>query len=248
MISSYFKQKTQELLAKYDTSKIQRASKNLGDNREIFIRDFLEKVLPHRLRVVSGELFDQEMLQSGQLDTIIVKDDCPSLDFGGENSFYVGGTFSAIEVKSQLTTGAKGTLHQALVSLGKVAKLNYPPAQILIGKMSSVPLPLKVIFSYKSSSSLDTIDSYIKKEKLESNYDLICVLDKGVIIGPQLLSGFWDQFVINQSNIGSVLSNVMMSKSISLGLLYYYLVEYGSTFLIGSSSLDPLFKDLASWE
>jgi len=80
LLYSYFEDSVNVLMANYKRSANQNADTNLGKNRENFYNNFLKKVLPPRLSVRSGEVWDSKGNKTGQLDSIVIRDDCPSLD------------------------------------------------------------------------------------------------------------------------------------------------------------------------
>jgi len=54
----YFQKTAEVLLAEYERSKEQKASSNLGINREYFCKEFLSKALPPKLSLKSGKIWD----------------------------------------------------------------------------------------------------------------------------------------------------------------------------------------------
>jgi len=158
-------------------SKNQKASTNLGNNRENFVNDFLSIVLPLKLKVKSGEIIDSNNFKTGQLDTIIIRDDAPSLDFGGKNTYLAEGVFAVIEIKSNLT---REKLLEAKNSLQKIEKLLIPSPTITAGGYN-LGRPLRILFAY-TGSSWETITKILDEEKCNDLFDLIAILDKGVFL------------------------------------------------------------------
>jgi len=103
VLYDYFKKSADVLLAEYERTKEQEASANIGYNRELFCNKFLSRVLPPRLTVRHGEIWDSQGNKTGQLDVVILRDDTPSLTFGEADAFLAEGVFAVIEVKSNLT-------------------------------------------------------------------------------------------------------------------------------------------------
>ncbi len=255
-LERYFEKKYQELVSQFETSSLQKSSDNLGFNRERFINIFLKEVLPKRLSIVQGEMFgltegDEscEISRSGQLDTIVIRDDCPILDFGGRNSYLFGGVFSVIEIKSSLkcslnseTGDLQGSLAQALKTFKGIPSYVRPPTQGVIGAdVSNIPEPLKVIVAY-DGLSVDAINQEKYRKFWYNTVDMICVLKSGVLIGSGLQTKFESSFDISPG------VNVINSKAASLGLLYYFIAQYGTTFVLGNCDLQDFFCNLDEWK
>jgi len=85
ILFEYFSKTARVLMADYERSREQEASLNLGRNREFFCERFLTNVLPFKLRISSGEIWDAKGTKTGQLDLIIIREDAPVLDFGTAN-------------------------------------------------------------------------------------------------------------------------------------------------------------------
>lgn len=238
ILYKYFKDKANELLSQYHTSSNQVASDNLGKNRENFLNSFLKKSLPPRLKVVSGELIDSENNHTGQIDTIIIRDDCPSLDFGNENSYLVEGVFATLEIKSTLN---KETLAKAVNSLLKVSKLTVPEPSIKFGGYY-LNRPLRILFSY-TGIKFGKIVEHINENNWQEVFDLICVLDQGVIARKGKLL-----FTFDLESGENLNQDIFVNSSAgSLGILYYYLVQYGSSFSIITPNFQKYFEPLHNW-
>ena len=100
ILFSYFDDTAKVLLEEYNRSKQQNASANLGKNREFFCKDFLSKILPSKLSIKSGEIWDSTGNKTGQQDIIILRDDAPALHIGSDDIYLAEGTFAVIEIKS----------------------------------------------------------------------------------------------------------------------------------------------------
>jgi hypothetical protein len=238
ILFSYFEKKSQELLAKFNTSCEQNASRNLGDNREIFINDFLKSSLPPKLTVQSGEILDNKDLKTGQLDTIITRDDAPSLDFGGKNTYLAEGVFGVIEVKSNLT---KDKVKEAAKTLQKVSKLEISHPTVTMGG-HTLKRPLRIVFAYKGATWA-TIQKTLDEENIGDLFDLICILDKGVLVRRGRLLFAYDKTTGNKIEKDFILE----TKASALGFFYYYLVQYGIGFSTGSIKLEDYFQPLEKW-
>jgi len=228
----YFQRTAEVLLAEYERSKEQNASSNLGKNREYFCKEFLSKVLPPKLSIKSGEIWDSQKNKTGQLDIIILRDDAPSLHVGSDDIYLAEGAFGVIEVKSNLTREKFIEAGEALI---KVANLkNNVGVTISSGPM--LDRPLRVVFAYEGAT-WETIIDEINKKNWTENFDLICVLNRGVLLKRgRILNWSTDQEFM-----------VVNSKSASLGYLYLYLVSYGTSFLGRGMILNPYFEPFNNW-
>ena len=93
----------------------------LGDARESFIRDILEKFLPSSIAIGSGQIIDQYGGRSKQIDIIIYRREFPILKtFGAADVYLIEGVLATIEVKSMLD---KDNLIMALENSKSVKKL-----------------------------------------------------------------------------------------------------------------------------
>ena len=103
ILYDYFDSIANELLSEFESSRLQKSSQDIGDNRESFINNFLKDCLPTKFHFGKGEIWDNKENKTGQLDIIIVREDAPKLYFGSRNAYLGEGVFAVIEVKSNLT-------------------------------------------------------------------------------------------------------------------------------------------------
>jgi hypothetical protein len=77
----------------------------MGQERELFIRDFLSLVMPPGMRFGTGEVIDRNRNQSGQLDIVIEFPFSPSLGLtaDGPRLYFSEGVGAVVEVKSDLS-------------------------------------------------------------------------------------------------------------------------------------------------
>lgn len=232
ILYQYFKKTAVVLLAEYDRSKEQNSSANLGKNREYFCKEFLSKILPPKLSIKSGEIWDSQNNKTGQLDLVILRDDAPSLNIGSENVYLSEGVFSVIEVKSNLTREKVFEAGEAIIKVVNL-KINIG-AQICSGAI--LDRPLRIIFAYEGAS-WDTIIDELKKNNWTDVFDLICILNRGVLVRKDRLirwSSAEDFSIVN-------------GRSACLGYLYLYLVSYGTSFLGRGMMVNPYFEPLEKW-
>ena len=79
----------------------------LGDARENFIRDILQRFLPANIVVGTGQVIDSDDKISKQIDLIIYRNDFPILrTFGSSDVYLIEGVIATIEIKSKINTKA----------------------------------------------------------------------------------------------------------------------------------------------
>ncbi|MFI5218952.1 MAG: DUF6602 domain-containing protein [Bacteroidia bacterium] len=232
ILYSYFEKTAKVLEANYERSADQNASNNLGKNRENFCSNFLANVLPPKLKINSGEVWDSVGHKTGQLDLIITRDDAPALEFGSDNTYLAEGVFASIEVKSNLD---RVKLIEAGNTLSKVEQL-----KINVGSMITIgkPLhrPLRIVFSY-TGATWETLLDEINKRSWQELFDLISILDQGVLINKgRILKWTGDQQFLT-----------VKGKAASVGFLYFYLTTYGTSFLGRNIELNPYFEPVGNW-
>ncbi|OGC45214.1 hypothetical protein A2V49_01235 [candidate division WWE3 bacterium RBG_19FT_COMBO_34_6] len=228
----YFKKSADVLSAEYSRSKEQSASANLGRNRESFCKEFLSKILPPKLSVKSGEIWDCENVKTGQLDLIILRDDAPSLHIGSDNIYLAEGVFGVIEIKSNLTREKFIECGQTLQNVSNL-KINQG-AMIVSG--ANLERPLRIVFAYEGAT-WETLLDEIKKNGWDDLFDLVCILSRGVLVNKGRLLK-WD----SQNNF-----MVIKGNASCLGYMFLYLVSYGSSFIGRSLSFTPYFEPFNSW-
>lgn len=232
ILYEYFNKRAAVMIAEYELSKEQSSSINLGRNREIFVKEFLERILPLKLSIGSGEIWDSGNNKTGQLDCIVLRDDCPSLDIRTENIYLVEGVLAAIEIKSNLT---RKKLKEAGKTILKVKALKVNKG----ASISSGPLidkPLGFVFAYEGAK-WDTLIDEIAKNKWTEIFDLICILDRGVLIRKGRLIK-WDNDEIYSS---------INDRAAALSYLYFYLISYGTSFIGRSMKINSYFEPLDMW-
>jgi hypothetical protein len=237
VLFEYFNGTAEVLKAEYLRSGEQEADYNLGKNRENFCSRFLKRALPSRLKIGSGEIWDSHGRKTGQLDTIIVREDCPVLDFGTENVYLAEGVFAVIEVKSNLD---RSKLIEAGTSLMKVRTLTIPPVySIFISQSDEKPLdrPLRIIFAYDGATAKTVIDE-IRQRNWDDLFDLVCVLNRGVLVSKGRLLDWTNK----DENI-----TFLKGSPCALGILYLYLVHYANQYLGRTISIKHYFSQIKDW-
>jgi hypothetical protein len=236
LLYNYFETSANLMLSEYERSKLQRASTNLGNNRELFCNVFLSRVLPTRLKVRKGEIWDGQDHKTGQLDTIIVRDDTPSLIFGESNTYLAEGIFSVIEIKSNLS---RQKLREAIETLAPVASLViYQEGVSILGGPPEAVLerPLRCVFAYEGATWETLIDE-VEKQNGWDVIDILCILNRGALVRNGLFFK-WQEDVI---------FGIFKGKAAALGLPYFFLATYATSFIARSVSVRPYFEPFVEW-
>lgn len=107
MINKFFSVSREMLLNKFELSSLADHSTVLGNAREIFVREFLEKILPTDIEYRTGQITNLERNLSNQCDIILQKKSSPRLGLADSNqiSFYEY-VLSILEIKSNLNEKA----------------------------------------------------------------------------------------------------------------------------------------------
>jgi hypothetical protein len=187
------------------------------------------------LSIEHGELLDSKGNKSGQLDTIVVRSDCPRLDFGGADTFLAEGVFAVIETKSVLN---RAKLREAFRTLRAVRDLQ-PDYGPLLMELGPPPLarPLRCVFAYELES-IDPVGEELLKPDNSDIADIISVLGFGAFVSKTL--------GIEQP--GSPLPYVLVpGAAASLGMLYLFFIRYGARFLGRILSYSAYFEPLSGW-
>jgi hypothetical protein len=236
LLYDYFETSANLLLSEYERSKLQQASTNMGNNRELFCNMFLSRVLPARLMVCKGEIWDGQGHKTGQLDTIIVRDDTPSLAFGESNTYLAEGVFGVIEVKSNLS---RQKLREAVETLKPVTSLvTYQEGLSILGGPPETILerPLRCVFAYEGATWETLIDE-IEKQSGWDVIDMLCVLNRGALVRNGLFFRWGDD----------VLFGIFKGKAAALGILYFFLATYATSFIARNVSVRPYFEPFVGW-
>ena len=238
LLYGYFRDTTDVLKSQYQRSSGQNAAANLGHNREVFCRDFLQHALPPRLSIGHGEILDSKGHRTGQLDTVIVRDDAPHLTFGGAETYLAEGVFAVVETKSNLT---RRKLNEALETLRRVAALELVSSGVVQISGAYLPRAFRCIFAYEGMD-LRTLAVLLGEHDNDGIADLVCVLNRGAAI-------VRDQLVAVQVGQAAYAASYIPypGSAAALAWLYFHLVSFGSSFLGRSLDVLPYFQPLMAW-
>ena len=145
-----------------------------------------------------------------------MREDAPVLHIGSDDIYITECTFAVIEIKSNLT---RTKLDEAENTLTKVSNLNINVGAV-ISSGATINRPLRIVFAYEGAD-WDTLLDEINNKGWADLFDLICILNKGVLIKKGRL--------INWEGNGEF--SIINGKAASLGFLYFYLIFCGTSFL-----------------
>jgi len=167
-------------------------------------------------------------------DVIIIRDDCPSLHIGSDNTYFAEGVFAVVEVKSNLT---KKEFRKTALSLQKVQKLFIKIPEFTNPKLHR---PLKIVFAYKGAK-FETLFKCANSENIDMDaFDIICILKRGILFRNGLLFG---------GKKGKKSSDFLSlnGSAGALAFLYLHLVQFGTVFTSRSLSFSDYFEPLDNW-
>lgn len=184
VVRTHFQNMTQLLDSVRQLTSTIRSSKSKGDDRELFIREFLETHLPSRLRIGHGEIVDSSGRVSGEVDAVIYRDDIPRLHMGGTDVFLCEGVLAAMEIKSDLT---KEELERSLENLERIKALEkrIKPLMYLGKPRSDIIAYLFAFDGMGREAILRHMQDWYSRRPAGSTkpiFDVVCVLRKCVII------------------------------------------------------------------
>jgi Domain of unknown function (DUF6602) len=177
------------LVAKFREAEAVQHYGDMGENRELLLRDFLGEYLPRRYGVAKGEVLTKTGDQSHSAD-IIVYDavDCPVLYSGATKVLPVEGVYGIIEVKSTMSKAEFVDASKKIEMFKRLAPRDLSVIQtreyVTLHRPSR---PFGIVFGYSlgnnSLSSLALNFAERHKEVHDVNFlvNLLCVLGAGVI-------------------------------------------------------------------
>lgn len=183
MINKFFSISREILLNKFELSSLADHSTVLGNAREIFIREFLEKILPTDIEYRTGQITNLERSLSNQCDIILQKKSSPRLGLADSNqiSFYEF-ALSILEVKSYLDEEAIENARKHIENILKLGIENELSAhndnviklmrKIKIGVSSYIVYGIPYFIIAYRGMQISTLEEKLKKYNLETS-DLI---------------------------------------------------------------------------
>lgn len=170
-----------QLIAHHEGGAPSSASK--GREREDFINNYLEKIMPPVFRFGSGEAVDANGNVTGQLDLVVEYPLFPSLPQpNSKPRLYISeGIAAVIEIKSDLSSQWEEVLTTA-----KAVKELYRGwgGNILIGdERFATTIPVFAV-GYKGWAKVETV----RGKLVDSGVDAILVIDPGVFVANELFN------------------------------------------------------------
>jgi hypothetical protein len=150
----------------------------IGNEREVFIRNYLEAAYPKPFRFAGGFVIDSEGRKSGQLDIIVEK--LHSISFpaqaGSSERLYLAEMVSAaISVKSNLSAQWK----QVISDIDKLDPVKSDPTGFFQVNTHSGSVPLFVI-SYSGAQTLESLGEKLDALPQNSCLKAVAVLDSDI--------------------------------------------------------------------
>ena len=149
----------------------------IGQERAVFIDEFLSGVLPAPFRFGTGDATDRSGKRSGQLDVVVENPFCPSLPIvgGGQIRLYLSEAVAAvIEVKSNI----EKQWPQVLETASKLEPLRRElRGHSYVGRKPTERIPFFAV-GYEGWKKTDTL----KAKLAEGTIDGILVIDPGVFV------------------------------------------------------------------
>ncbi len=179
MINKFFSISREILLNKFELSLLADHSTVLGNAREIFIREFLEKILPTDIEYKTGQITNLEKSLSNQCDIILQKKSSPRLGLADSNqiSFYEF-VLSILEVKSYLDESA---IKEARIHIDNILKLGIENETSTYNNVTNLERKIKTggsdyivygipyfIIAYRGMK-ISTLKNHLKKYNLETS-------------------------------------------------------------------------------
>lgn len=183
-VVEYFSKMRESLEKNSDIFNSAQNSTNIGTARELLVSSFLKNILPQFLTFNSGEIFDSNEKESGQIDIIISSINCSKLYITGNISIFpVESVLSAIEIKSSLTTG-KGDENEFARSLNACAKVKELDKLSTLKSTSFDSQKVSYsIFAFKGPDIQTIINKLNESENgIQSLPDCILILNKAYLL------------------------------------------------------------------
>ncbi len=158
-----------------------------GNDREFFVDNFLSKVFPPHLRVLSGTLIDSMSLgHCGQIDSAIVLPNAPSFVMPGGKEYLMLAENVAVvfEVKSDLSTQWEEVKKKTAMirNLRKHIKDLESPGHCVV---TNVPI---YAFGFKGWSNVNSLKKKFNETAEQERPDGVLMLENPAFVGKNLVA------------------------------------------------------------
>lgn len=204
-----------------------------GSLREEILINCLKELLPQKYSVGSGIIVDADQTQSRQQDFFIY-DAFDSPVFLKRSSYQVvpiESVYATVEIKSSLN---KNELEKCVRNIQSVKKLKLTPAKTLQWTPPRENQVIGMVFAYTSDISLETViknlNKFNREMKIpyEEQINMICVLDKGIIV-PLEKNGLNNIRLMPNNNTMLCKTRGSVEENLSL---FYLILQYHLNLLI----------------
>lgn len=204
-----------------------------GSLREEILTNCLKELLPQKYSVGSGIIVDADQTQSKQQDFFIY-DAFDSPVFLKRSSYQVvpiESVYATVEIKSSLN---KNELEKCVRNIQSVKKLKLTPAKTLQWTPPRENQVIGMVFAYTSDISLETViknlNKFNREMKIpyEEQINMICVLDKGIIV-PLEKNGLNNIRLMPNNNTMLCKTRGSVEENLSL---FYLILQYHLNLLI----------------
>lgn len=159
-------------------------SASKGEEREAFVREFLEKVFPPHFRLGSGAITDDKGDRSGQNDIAIELPFFPSFPIPPRDVrlYLAEGIAAVLEVKSDVSM--QWSQVESIVKQVKQLTRKFGPG-LSIGDFPSDQVPVFAV-GYYGFKSIEAVKERLASTPDPSRPEGILVLEPGVFVGPRI--------------------------------------------------------------
>jgi hypothetical protein len=217
-----------DLISRYKLVKPIHNSGNIdesGDIIEVYFRNWLSKVMPHKYSVKQGHLINSLYKVSPQLDVIISDSTILPYLFKEDDFIYQIGELAKIigEIKSKLYLNKFDRILAPFEIINSFF-FNSDRTKSISNNHSLFTF----VFAIDSDKELNLFINKFDTEKQKYWPDMICVLKKGVIIKEENKNGSFNLRLIDKKNA-------------KLYLLYFYLLIINFLIHHNTSQIEPYY-------
>lgn len=177
------------LMAQYEGG-MSMASAAKGSEREVFLREYLQKVFPAHNRFSSGVIIDSRGKQTGQIDIAIEQPFSPSFPMPGSDSsrlLLAESVAAVIEVKSDVAK----QWDQACRTTTKVRPLKRQYGAMMgFGNAPTAGIPC-IAVGYKGFGDVAATEERLSKTDESSRPNAVLSIETGAFVGGGISASGW---------------------------------------------------------